>query len=78
MIIDLFRSEKPKIKGDSHKISILKSISWRILGTIDTMIISYLLTGNVKVALSIGSVEVVSKMILYYFHERAWNKLTKN
>jgi uncharacterized membrane protein len=42
------------------------------LGTLDTVVISYLLTGTIKVALSIGAVEVVSKMLLYYLHERAW------
>lgn len=52
--------------------SVLKSISWRIVGTIDTMIISYFITGKVTVAVSIGSVEVISKTILYYFHERLW------
>lgn len=52
--------------------SIMKSFSWRIVGTIDTMIISYFITGRVTIALSIGSVEVITKTILYYFHERAW------
>lgn len=76
MIVDLFRSGN--IKRNSQKVSLLKTISWRIVGTLDTMIISYLLTGNMKVALGIGSIEVVSKMILYYFHERAWNKIIKD
>ena len=52
--------------------SVLKSISWRIVGTIDTMVISYIITGKITVALSIGSVEVLTKTILYYFHERLW------
>ncbi|NER15218.1 DUF2061 domain-containing protein [Leptobacterium flavescens] len=77
MIIDLFRSEKLKTKPDSHKVSILKAISWRIIGTLDTMLISYVLTGDLKVAFGIGSIEVVSKMLLYYLHERAWTKITK-
>ena len=55
--------------------SVVKSISWRVLGTIDTMVISYLITGSLAMAASIGSIEVVTKMILYYFHERVWNKL---
>lgn len=55
--------------------SIIKSISWRITGTIDTFIISYLITGQIHFALSISGVEVVTKMILYYFHERIWNKV---
>jgi uncharacterized membrane protein len=52
--------------------SIIKSVSWRMVGTIDTMIISYFITGRVTVAISIGSVEVLTKTILYYFHERLW------
>lgn len=52
--------------------SVLKSVSWRIVGTLDTMIISYFITGKIAIALSIGSVEVFSKTVLYYFHERLW------
>lgn len=59
---------------DKHNRSILKAISWRITGTLDTLIVSYLITGNLKIAAAIGGVEVFSKMILYYFHERIWNK----
>ena len=52
--------------------SALKALSWRIVGTLDTMIISYFITGKLTLALSIGSIEVVTKTILYYFHERLW------
>ena len=55
--------------------SVVKTISWRTVGTLDTIIISYFITGNLVMAASIGSIEVVTKMILYYFHERAWNKI---
>ena len=56
--------------------SIVKAISWRTVGTIDTIIVSYFITGNLIMAASIGSIEVITKMALYYFHERAWNKLS--
>ncbi|MDD2886475.1 MAG: DUF2061 domain-containing protein [Aliarcobacter sp.] len=56
--------------------SVVKAISWRTVGTIDTMIVSYFITGNLIMAASIGSIEVITKMALYYFHERAWNKLS--
>ena len=56
--------------------SVVKTISWRTVGTLDTMIIAYFITGNLIMAASIGSIEVFTKMILYYFHERAWNKLS--
>jgi len=55
--------------------SIVKSISWRILGTIDTVLIAWFITGTLQVALSIGSIEWISKMILYFLHERAWNNI---
>ena len=55
--------------------SVAKTISWRTVGTLDTIIISYFITGNLVMAASIGSIEVITKMILYYFHERAWNRL---
>ena len=56
--------------------SVVKTISWRTVGTLDTMIVSYFVTGSLVMAASIGSIEVITKMILYYFHERAWNKLS--
>ncbi len=55
-----------------RKRHIAKTLTWRIVGTIDTMIIGYLITGDIKMGLSIGGVEVFSKMILYYLHERVW------
>jgi uncharacterized membrane protein len=77
--------EKPSPKGvikvsdraDKPIKSIMKSVSWRIVGTIDTMVISYFITGRVTVALSIGSVEVLTKTVLYYFHERLWAHIHK-
>lgn len=79
MILDqplkkLFSSKPGK---DSNVKSLLKSISWRIVGTIDTIIISYFITGEFVMAISIGSVEVFSKIILYYFHERVWESAPK-
>ena len=64
-------------RADKPIKSIMKSISWRIVGTIDTMVISYFITGKVTIALSIGSVEVFTKTILYYFHERLWAHIHK-
>ncbi len=55
--------------------SLVKSISWRVTGTIDTFVISYIITGKVATAVSISGVEIVTKILLYYFHERAWNKI---
>lgn len=49
-----------------------KTITWRIVGTIDTIVLGWIISGDAKVGLTIGGFEVVTKMILYYFHERAW------
>ena len=53
--------------------SIAKAFSWRVIGTVDTLIISYILTGEFSVSASIASIDFVTKMILYFFHERFWN-----
>ncbi|MDD5385654.1 MAG: DUF2061 domain-containing protein [Sulfuricurvum sp.] len=58
---------------DKHYRSVLKAVSWRTVGTIDTMVIAFFITGNLIWALSIGSIEVFTKMVLYYFHERIWD-----
>jgi uncharacterized membrane protein len=55
--------------------SILKAFSWRLTGTLDTILVSLLITGRIKVALSIGVVELFTKLTLYYLHERAWNRI---
>mgnify|MGYP006203024939 FL=1 len=62
---------------DSNFKSFIKSISWRIVGTLDTMVISFFVTGQLVMAISIGSIEVVTKIVLYYLHERAWESATK-
>jgi uncharacterized membrane protein len=61
------------IYRDSHLRSLVKGITWRIVGTLDTMIISYFVTGRVSYAVTIGSVEVVTKTFLFYCHDQVWN-----
>lgn len=58
---------------DKPHRSFAKAVSWRITGTLDTVVISFLITGRIKWALSIGTVEVFTKICLYYLHERIWN-----
>lgn len=55
--------------------SIIKAISWRVTGSIDTFVVSYFITGKATLALSISGIEVITKIILFYFHERLWNKI---
>ncbi len=59
----------------SRKRHLAKSITWRIVGTLDTFILSWIITGNVVVGLKIGLSEIATKMVLYYFHERLWFKI---
>ena len=51
----------------------MKTLTWRTIATTDTILIAWLLTGDLRVGLGIASIEVVTKMFLYYFHERAWS-----
>ena len=80
MLIGQPSSERKAYKQDrsSEKPlrSIVKSISWRMIGTIDTIIISWIVTGTMRLAFSIGAIELVTKMALYFFHERLWNSIS--
>lgn len=60
---------------ESHKRHLLKTMTWRLIGTIDTILLSWLITGNPIIGLKIGVAEIVTKMILYYLHERAWYRI---
>lgn len=55
--------------------SLAKTVSWRIIGTIDTVLLGWLITGNMEMGIKIGGIELITKMILYFFHERAWAKI---
>ena len=62
--------------ADKHHRSLIKAVSWRITGSIDTLIITYLITGKLKWAFTISGVELFTKIGLYYAHERVWEKLS--
>ncbi|MGH2642418.1 MAG: DUF2061 domain-containing protein, partial [Chitinophagaceae bacterium] len=68
---------KPSVNANSHLMSLVKGITWRIVGTIDTILIAWLVTGKIHMAVSIGSVEVFTKILLYYLHDRAWELAKK-
>ena len=61
----------------AYKRHIAKTISWRIIGTLDTMIISWIITDSWKWGVTIGGVEVFTKMALYFIHERVWYRFSK-
>jgi len=65
------------IERESHLRSILKGFTWRVLATATTVTIAYLITGDVSSALTIGGIEFVGKLLLYYFHERAWQMVPR-
>jgi uncharacterized membrane protein len=62
--------------AETHTRSVLKAISWRTLGTLDTFAISWFMTGRIEVAGSIAGLEIVTKIAWYYLHERLWALVT--
>jgi uncharacterized membrane protein len=60
---------------ESNFRSLAKAVSWRLTGTADTFILSWLITGEVKLASTIALSEVFTKVALYWVHERVWNKI---
>ena len=60
---------------EARRRSLVKAISWRVLGSIDTFLLSWLFTSSAKAAGAIATTEVITKMVLYYVHERAWGSI---
>jgi uncharacterized membrane protein len=60
---------------EAHHRSVLKALSWRVLATMSTILIVYAFTRKIALSAGVGAVEVVVKLILYYFHERIWGTL---
>jgi uncharacterized membrane protein len=60
---------------NAHTRSLIKAVSWRLVGSLDTFVLSLIVTGNAKYAISIASIEALTKIGLYYLHERAWRKV---
>lgn len=56
----------------SRRRHIAKAVTWRMLGTLDTIAISWFFTGSLVIGAAIGGAEVITKTFLYYLHERAW------
>ena len=60
---------------NAHLRSLIKAVSWRLVGSLDTFMLSLIVTGNAKYAVSIASVEALTKIALYYVHERVWRRV---
>ncbi len=61
---------------EKHKRTIVKTISWRIVASIITVLLVFIFTGRWDISLGIGVVEVIAKLFFYYFHERIWNYIS--
>lgn len=62
-------------KPESFARSSVKTATWRVLASLDTMLLAWFFTGNILTAISIGGFEVITKLFLYFFHERIWLKI---
>ena len=61
---------------DTKKRTMAKTITWRITASLTTFLIAWMLTGDILVGASIGSIEAIAKIFLYYFHERIWTNIS--
>ena len=68
--------ERKPIMWVSHGRSFVKAVTWRTTGTIDTFIISWLITGQLLLATGIAFTEIMTKIVLFWLHERVWNKIS--
>ena len=57
------------------KRTLIKTMTWRVTASLTTFIIAWILTGDLLIGVSIGSVEAIAKIFLYYYHERIWNNI---
>ena len=60
---------------DLKKRTLVKTITWRITASLTTFLIAWMLTGDLLIGVSIGSIEAIAKIFLYYYHERIWNNI---
>lgn len=63
------------LSKEAHRRSLLKAVTWRITGSLDTFLISWLVTGHAVMAATISAIEVFTKIFLYYGHERIWARI---
>ena len=61
--------------ADLKKRTIVKTLTWRVTASLITFVIAWVLTGDLLIGATIGSIEAIAKIFLYYFHERIWNNI---
>lgn len=59
----------------AEKRHLLKTFTWRVIATLTTTMIAWIITGDAMIGLKVGGIEFVIKMFLYYFHEKIWYKI---
>ena len=55
--------------------SLLKTLTWRVLASLDTFLISWFVSGEISIGATIATIEIITKLVIYYLHERAWDKI---
>jgi adenylylsulfate kinase len=73
MVVDFIL--KKLDKDPTVKRHLLKTVSWRIIGSIDTVLLGWLITGKLETGAKIGGFELLTKMTLYFIHERVWERI---
>jgi len=63
------------MSADLKKRTLVKTMTWRVTASLTTFLIAWLLTGDLLIGMSIGSIEAIAKIFLYYYHERIWNNI---
>ena len=64
------------MSADLRKRTIVKTMTWRVTASLTTFIIAWILTGDFLIGATIGSIEAIAKIFLYYFYDRIWNKIS--
>jgi uncharacterized membrane protein len=63
------------MSAELKKRTLVKTITWRVTASLTTFLIAWMLTGDLLIGVSIGSIEAIAKIFLYYYHERIWNNI---
>ena len=63
------------MSADLKKRTLVKTMTWRVTASLTTFLIAWILTGDLLIGVSIGSIEAITKIFLYYYHERIWNNI---
>ena len=65
------------MSNNIHVLSLVKAFTWRLVATSTVIVIAYVMTGTIHLAIKIGAVEFIIKIGLYYIHEIIWNKVNE-